>query len=191
MKIGIFGGAFDPVHKEHVNICVWAKRQFDLDKVIVIPSGVSPHKSSDGLTADAHHGLEMAKIAFSAHEGVTVSDYEIKKPGPSYTYLTLRHFRQLYPNDKLFFIMGAQLRRFLLEPGAILLNALSCVEGLIYLMLPEVGKVWKGRLCSYRGKRFLHRHQGIFRVRRRRERVSDEGSRYIKRHNSIKLQVLH
>jgi nicotinate-nucleotide adenylyltransferase len=194
MKIGIFGGAFDPVHKEHVNICVWAKRQFDLDKVIVIPSGVSPHKSSDGLTADAHHGLEMAKIAFSAHEGVTVSDYEIKKPGPSYTYLTLRHFRQLYPNDKLFFIMGGDSFAGFLswkKPGAILSECSLIVCGREGFDLSDAAQEVEERFgkralfCSYRGKKVSSTAIKVFlEFGVDVSEYLDEGVlRYIKRHN--------
>ncbi len=162
MKIGIFGGAFDPVHKEHTSICISAKRQFGLDKVIVMPSGISPHKSSDGLAADACDRLEMAKIAFSEIEGVTVSDYEIKKPGPSYTYLTVRHFRQLYPDDELYFIIGGDSFKDFLswkKPGAILSECTLIVCGREGFDLSEATQEFeekfgkKALFCSYRGKK--------------------------------------
>lgn len=112
MKIAIFGGAFNPVHNEHVNIVLAAKRALGLDKVIVMPAFASPDKSGV-MTARAKDRLKMCRLAFENIEGVEVSDYEIKRGGISYSYLTCRHFKKLYSGDELYFIIGAdQLKNF-------------------------------------------------------------------------------
>ncbi|MDE5729671.1 MAG: nicotinate (nicotinamide) nucleotide adenylyltransferase [Clostridia bacterium] len=112
MKIAIFGGAFNPVHNEHVNIVLAAKKALGLDKIIVMPAFVSPDKKGV-MTARAKDRLKMCRLAFEKYEGVEVSDYEIKRGGISYSYLTCRHFKKLYPDDELYFIIGAdQLKNF-------------------------------------------------------------------------------
>ena len=106
MKTGIYGGAFNPVHKEHINIALAAKAALGLDRLIVIPTYISPHKSGD-MSAKGKDRLEMCRLAFAGHAGVEVSDYELKRGGISYSYVTCRHFKKLYPEDELYFIIGA------------------------------------------------------------------------------------
>ena len=106
MKTGIYGGAFNPVHKEHVNIALAAKQSLNLDRLIVMPTYISPHKSGD-MSARGWDRLEMCRTAFSGYDGVEVSDYELKRGGVSYSYVTCRHFKKLYPGDELYFIIGA------------------------------------------------------------------------------------
>ena len=107
-KIGIFGGSFNPVHKEHVKVAIAAKNAFSLDRLIVMPTNISPHKLSEDLCG-AHARLDMLKIAFDGVKGVEISDYEIKKQGVSYTCLTLGHLKDVFPDSKLFFLMGADM----------------------------------------------------------------------------------
>lgn len=106
MKTGIYGGAFNPVHKEHINIALAAKAALGLDRLIVIPTYISPHKSGD-MSAKGKDRLEMCRLAFAGYSGVEVSDYELKRGGISYSYVTCRHFKKLYPEDELYFIIGA------------------------------------------------------------------------------------
>jgi len=108
MKIAIYGGAFNPVHNEHVNIVKAAMHSLCLDKLIVVPSAISPHKRTT-MTASPRARLKMCCFAFSEIAGVEVSDYEIKKGGISYSYLTCRHFKKLYKDDELYFIVGADM----------------------------------------------------------------------------------
>jgi len=107
-KIGIFGGTFDPVHKEHINLAKAAIDELKLDKLIVVPSFISPHKA-DKKTADSIHRLNMCRLAFGFDTKIIVSDFEIKKEGKSYSYLTVEHFAKEYANAKLFFIVGADM----------------------------------------------------------------------------------
>ena len=108
MRIAIFGGTFDPVHNEHVNIVKSAKEQLQADKVIIIPTYIPPHKQGK-QTSPAEDRLEMAKRAFSSIKGCEVSAYEINAKGTSYTYLTLQYYKEKYPNDELYFLVGSDM----------------------------------------------------------------------------------
>lgn len=108
MKIAIYGGSFNPIHNEHINIASAAKRELGLDKIIIVPTNVSPHKSGC-LTARAKDRLEMCRLAFENFEGAEISDCEIKRGGVSYSYATCRRFKKIYPDDELYFIMGADM----------------------------------------------------------------------------------
>ncbi len=105
MRIGIFGGSFDPIHLAHINMAQYALKGANLDKIIFVPNGNPPHK--DGLSATADQRLEMLSLAILDNPYFEVSDYEIKKCGLSYTVDTMRYFRGIYPNCELFFIVGA------------------------------------------------------------------------------------
>lgn len=110
MKIGIFGGSFDPVHKEHVNFVRAAINCLRLDKVFVMPAHTPPHKPYRVLAPDEAR-LEMCRLAFSELREVEVSDYEMAQGGTSYTYLTCRHFRNQYPDAEIFFLVGTDMLR--------------------------------------------------------------------------------
>ena len=84
MKVAIFGGTFNPVHNEHINIVKAAIRSLALDKVIIMPSNVTPAKSGRML-ADSADRLNMCKIAFASVPKAVVSDFEITRSGISYS----------------------------------------------------------------------------------------------------------
>ena len=107
MRIGIYGGAFNPVHKGHVKLAREVKTKANLDKIIIMPSGVSPHKSSGSLV-DSIHRLEMCKLAFEGEDYI-ISDLEIKREGKSYTVDTVTELKKLYPDDELYLIMGSDM----------------------------------------------------------------------------------
>lgn len=103
-KLGIMGGTFDPIHLAHIYIAEEAKRQLNLDKVLFMPAGSQPLKINKKVTK-ASLRLEMVKEAIKGIDYFEVSDYEIKKKGMSYTYLTVENFKA--PNRQVFFITGA------------------------------------------------------------------------------------
>lgn len=106
-KIAIYGGTFNPVHNGHIEVVNQVKSQLKCDKVIVVPTLIPPHKTAQELASNEAR-LEMCKIAFQ--DAITeISDYEILSGGKSYTYLTLQHFKELYPNDELYFVMGSDM----------------------------------------------------------------------------------
>ena len=110
MRIAIFGGSFDPVHREHVNFVRAAIGCLRLDKVFVMPAHTPPHKPYRTLLPDADR-LELCRLAFSSMSEVEVSDYEIAQGGTSFTYLTCRYFREKYPSAEIFFLVGTDMLR--------------------------------------------------------------------------------
>lgn len=110
MRRAIFGGSFDPVHKGHVSLVSELKKALELDKIIVMPTGISPFKKDmERRPASGADRLEMCRLAFADMPFATVSDYEVSRIGVSYTFDTVRHFRSLYPNDKLFWLVGGDM----------------------------------------------------------------------------------
>ena len=108
MRIAIFGGAFNPVHVEHVHLAQAAVKELALDKIIIMPSAISPHKQGK-LIVDFWQRFEMCRLAFSCIEQAEVSNYELTRGGVSYTCLTSSYFRSMYPHDELFFLIGADM----------------------------------------------------------------------------------
>lgn len=109
-KIGIFGGSFDPVHKEHVALCRAATESLGLDKLFIVPAKTPPHKTYKTLSSDADR-LQMCRLAFADIPRCEVSDYELSCERTSYTYLTCRYFRERYANAQLFWLVGTDMLR--------------------------------------------------------------------------------
>ena len=110
MKVGIFGGSFDPVHIEHIRVAQAAIQTLGLDRLLIMPAYAPPHKKGRVL-ADNEMRLEACKIAFSAMDKVEVCDFEIAQGGVSYTYLTCQHFKKLYQDAELFWLVGTDMLR--------------------------------------------------------------------------------
>lgn len=108
MKIAIFGGAFNPVHREHVNLARAAVRELELDKIIIMPTAVSPHKGGR-LAADFWQRFEMCRLAFASVPQAEISNFELTRGGVSYTYLTCEHFAEIYKDAKRYFLIGADM----------------------------------------------------------------------------------
>jgi nicotinate-nucleotide adenylyltransferase len=107
MRLGIFGGSFDPVHYGHLLLAETCREQCRLDQVWFLPAAVPPHKQSRQL-APAKARAEMLELAIAGHEPFVVSTIEIDRGGVSYTVETLRHVRERgQPGDELFLLMGA------------------------------------------------------------------------------------
>lgn len=110
MRIAIFGGSFDPVHNEHIRLAEAAIRSLALDKLLIMPAFSAPHKPWKKLSPNADR-LQMCKLAFAHLEKAEVCDYEIEQGGTSYTYLTCRHFRSLYQDAEIFWLVGGDMLR--------------------------------------------------------------------------------
>ena len=108
MKTGVFGGTFNPVHKGHIMLAEYCMDSVGLDRIIMIPTAVPPHKISDNLASE-NDRLNMCKLACRGKENFFVSDIEIKRQGKSYTYETLTQLKEIYPDDHLYTIMGADM----------------------------------------------------------------------------------
>lgn len=106
MRIGLFGGTFDPIHIGHLRAAMEVKQGFDLDQIVFIPAALPPHKTQ-GAVSDAADRLEMVGLAVRGHSGFTVSDVELKRSGPSYSIDTINHFKRSTSKDTgIFFISG-------------------------------------------------------------------------------------
>ena len=106
MKLGLFGGTFDPVHIGHLLLAEQCREQCALDAVWFLPCGSPPHKRSREITAGRHR-MKMLELAVAGHEGFAVSDRELKREGTSYTVDTLTEIRSERPDCELFFLIGA------------------------------------------------------------------------------------
>ena len=108
MKLGIFGGTFNPVHSGHIELVKHFASLAELDKVLLIPTKIPPHKvSSDLLSGEVR--LEMCSLAVSGEDKIEVSDIELHREGSSYTIDTLKAIEKLYQGAELYLIMGADM----------------------------------------------------------------------------------
>ena len=106
MFIGLLGGAFNPIHNGHLHIASYVYHALHLDRIIFIPTGDPPHKPAMSL-APAHHRLEMVKRAIALFPHFTASDHEIRSAAVSYSFDTVTHFKQEFPEGtELGFIVG-------------------------------------------------------------------------------------
>jgi nicotinate-nucleotide adenylyltransferase len=104
-KIGLFGGTFNPIHLGHLRGAEEIREAFGLQEVIFIPAALPPHKMTEKII-EAHHRLEMVKLATQENPYFSVSDVELKKSGKSYSIDTLRNFRERYL-ESFFCILGS------------------------------------------------------------------------------------
>jgi nicotinate-nucleotide adenylyltransferase len=106
MRIGLFGGTFNPVHLGHLRAAVEVRQGLELDEIFMIPAALPPHKVPGDVAASADR-LNMLNLALGADPGLKASDVECNRSGPSYTIDTVQHFKQTLPAEsRLFLIMG-------------------------------------------------------------------------------------
>jgi nicotinate-nucleotide adenylyltransferase len=108
MRLGIFGGTFDPVHLGHLLLAECCREQCRLDEVWFLPAAVPPHKLERDLTP-ANQRIEMLELAVAGNPAFSVSRFETDRGGINYTVDTLEHFRQEEPARELFFLLGADM----------------------------------------------------------------------------------
>ncbi len=104
MKIGIYGGSFNPTHKGHIAVAEYAIKELKLDKLYFVPAFKSPFKSKVKYV-DAQHRVNMIELV--KPEKSEVSLFEVNRKGVSYTIDTVRHFKQKFPDDELFLLIGS------------------------------------------------------------------------------------
>ena len=109
MKIGIFGGTFNPPHIGHARAAQEALKVLELDLLIVIPSGIPPHKPLPANTPEAESRLYMTQIAFEGVRNTLISDFEIKNESPCYTIDTIKVVSNDYPGAQLFLFVGTDM----------------------------------------------------------------------------------
>ena len=107
MRIAIFGGTFNPIHKGHMCLAKQAKKALKLDKIVFVPAYIPPHKSSQGVIG-ADKRFHMIELAISGKPDFSVSRYEINKKKKVYSVETVAYFKKVFPkNTQLFFLAGA------------------------------------------------------------------------------------
>jgi len=105
MKIGLFGGSFDPIHRGHIEPVREARRSLGLDRVIYLPTAKPPHKPGRSLAPPLARYV-MVELALLAEEGLEASPHELTLERPAYTIETLEHFRRELPGAELFLLVG-------------------------------------------------------------------------------------
>ena len=109
MKIGIYGGTFNPIHTGHIHAAKQASEILNLDRLLMIPDRIAPHKEIPSGSPTPEQRLEMLQLAVAEEPGIEVSDMELKREGPSYTYLTVEALRAEYPDAELYLLMGTDM----------------------------------------------------------------------------------
>lgn len=156
MKLGIFGGTFDPVHLGHLLLAEQCREQCGLDEVWFVPAGTPPHKLAQAI-APGKQRAEMLDLAVAGHAAFRVDRRELGRNGPSYTVETLRDLREEDATRELFFLLGADSLADLptwREPQAIFEFATLIVVNRGDRPPPNLGQVWQAL-----GTDFSHRLQ--------------------------------
>ncbi len=109
-NIAIFGGAFNPIHKGHINLINEFDKIFRFDKILLVPTKVPPHKSADHLVSDAHR-MNMLKLVHKSYPKLTPCDIELNMEGVSYTVNTLTKLYAEYPDTNFYLIIGSDMLR--------------------------------------------------------------------------------
>jgi nicotinate-nucleotide adenylyltransferase len=105
MRLGLFGGTFDPIHLGHLILAEQCREACGLDRVWFVVAGAPPHKR--GERTSVAHRLEMVRLAIAGHPAFEVSEIEANRPGPHYSVETLEAIHHDRPDDDLFFLIGA------------------------------------------------------------------------------------
>ena len=108
-RIGIYGGTFNPPHIGHIQAAKQAVKTLQLDKLLLIPDRVAPHKEIPDNSPSPWQRLDMLRIAAGQDPALEVSDIELNREGPSYTYETVAQLKECYPQAELVVLMGTDM----------------------------------------------------------------------------------
>ncbi len=108
-RIGIYGGTFNPPHIGHIQAAKQAVKTLQLDKLLLIPDRVAPHKELPDNSPSPWQRLDMLRIAAGQDPALEVSDIELNREGPSYTYETVAQLKECYPQAELVVLMGTDM----------------------------------------------------------------------------------
>ncbi len=150
LRIGIFGGTFDPIHNGHLIIAQLAAEEVGLEKVIFIPNKIPPHREEPFASPDSRY--EMVKLSISDNPLFEISDSELKKGERSYSVETIRELKTIYPDKSIFLIIGEDTYHELSTWKDI--GKLS--EMVTFLVAPRPGFDKKGEVLLFLKAKFLH-----------------------------------
>ncbi len=139
MNIGILGGTFNPPHRAHIVTAEHVRIAAGLDRILFIPSFISPHKRR-GEDANVSHRVAMTRLAIRDCPGFECCTYEADRRGVSYTHETLEHLAGIYPGAKLFIILG--MDNFLGFSSWKHPEKILALAGLIVMNRPGTGTGW-------------------------------------------------
>lgn len=108
MRVGVFGGAFDPIHLGHLLVAEDVHRRLRLESLLFVPTCSPPHRRT---SAPYVHRLEMVRLAIEGWSPFRLCPIEEDRPGPSYTVATLQALRRLFPRDSLYLLVGSDQYR--------------------------------------------------------------------------------
>ncbi len=107
MKVGIFGGTFDPVHLGHMVIAEQVMGELGLSRVVFVPGGIPPHKEASSVRANAEDRFDMVEAAVAGNERFVVDRVEVEAGRPMHSVETVRILKERSPEDEWYFISGA------------------------------------------------------------------------------------
>jgi nicotinate-nucleotide adenylyltransferase len=147
MKIGLFGGSFDPVHLGHLLVAQAAREELALTRVYFILAAQSPFKP-DTLAAPAAERLRLLRLALAGDAASEVDDQEIRRGGISYTIDTVRHYRKAFPSAELFYLIGAD------QAGQLSLwrESAELARLVEFLIIPRPGEIVPELAAPFRGR---------------------------------------
>ncbi|HEX7615570.1 MAG TPA: nicotinate (nicotinamide) nucleotide adenylyltransferase [Thermoanaerobaculia bacterium] len=106
MRIGVYGGSFDPVHFGHLVPVDEARQRLSLDEILFVPAFQPPHKPT-GQSAPSHHRFAMLALALEAYPAFRLTDFEVARGGTTYTIETLRHLRAARADAEFVLVLGS------------------------------------------------------------------------------------
>lgn len=148
MRIGLFGGTFDPIHIGHMIIMENVINFMNLDKIYILPNSNPPHKLENKKT-HINLRLKMIEKSIKNNPKLIIDDYDFKDNKIHYTYKTINHFKTTYPNDEFFFIMGEDsfldIEKWknyqeILDENLIIFKRTSCKNSLLLSKINEIKK---------------------------------------------------
>lgn len=147
MRIGLYGGSFDPVHLGHLLVAQAAREEAGLDRIFFIPAMQSPFKPGRTLTAGEIR-LKLLRLALAGQTHCEIDAQEIERAGVSYTVDTVRAYRERFPEAELFYLIGAdhvpQLTKW--RDAAELAGALE------FIVIPRPGEITQPLPAGFRGR---------------------------------------
>lgn len=105
-KVGIMGGTFDPIHNGHLILAEYSKTVFNLDKILFIPTGKTPHKNNDYISSDTYR-YDMTLLAINSNLNYHLSSIEIERKGITYTIDTIKYLQSKFKDVEFYFILGS------------------------------------------------------------------------------------
>ncbi|MBN1563817.1 MAG: nicotinate (nicotinamide) nucleotide adenylyltransferase [Anaerolineae bacterium] len=111
MRLGIYGGTFDPPHMGHLILAETARDSLQLDRVLFVPAGNPPHKAASTIRASANHRIAMVELAIAKNDHFALSRVDVDRPGPHYSVDMLARLHDEYPGAEFVFLIGADSLR--------------------------------------------------------------------------------